>query len=1113
MAAKPITCQLVDSDGNPYSGAKLNVYDAGTTTPRAIYTESSLSTASANPAIADSNGVTVVWVDDAAGDIKIIATNSAESATPHSADNIPIDALTFYPVFTFQGDQTLNTTSSPTFASITLGAVPFSGVVTDPGVDRLMFWDDSDTQVEWLSLGTGLAITGNTLSLDGDLEDISGLTPSDGAVIIGNGSEFVTESGATARTSLGVAIGSDVLAYDANLQAFVGAFTAPTVDGTAGQFLTTDGAGVLTFATPAGGGDTLAAANETITGDWGFYKTIHSGDEIAIASGAITASRTLIRLQPEAGTSDDLATINGGTDGMEVLLCAQDAADSITIKSGSGNIDLGGGDIELDATREYLRLVYDGGSSKWVLSQYNPQKEQRYFYARDYVADPQERAYIAARDAASQDEAVVGAAIQSCENAALDYLRAGGNRAAVVVYDGVFATDRPMHDDTHIENLWTFSATGYSSLNEIHYLFTPGSRIQAQNWANATAVISAGWYSDESVTDAVPAAMFRWEQGAKWQFLRSRTNMELWGEADVDTDPVGERLRNINSLRDINLRVERFAQGASWVEDINNSSSYDPEYSRSGCQITNAGGDGFIDSDAYYEITASGGGTTTVTLRDSDGSAYSGAWEFTASHVGRYLVLEGAGTSNDAFVANIQSRSSATVVVLDAEAPTTPGTVERLSFGPLTISTTSNSASATVPTDLNFSLVGRYVGIEGAGSKIYTECDVLVTRVTAHNTTTGAITLATQAANTVSDGVCITMPQIYQGKSDDQSSGGSAVTGNNNDCQIFGQRSEQGSIGYSALSALYQFTYGNQWLGSKWHGINHEVPNFAGNFGAIWWDNAKWAMLTDSEITWGDTSPDLAKLIHTGARCAITYKDAQLVNSLACSATAVIYDNPQTQGFENFKIQVSGHVNRAAFPEDDQALVRHGTRGDDEHIYSNLGVTYRNQNTMGPVPARAGIFESLGDDPGFRWRKLDNTVNDVFDTGTYTPTLEFGGTEISTSAGTYSDQTGFYYRIGRMVYVRINITLTAKGSATGSATITLPSGLPPKEFGDGLSVTWFTNMATLYSIPFARTAGGAFDEIQLRQMNSGSTSYTDITHGNMTDTTRIALSGWYEVVI
>ena len=47
------------------------------------------------------------------------------------------------------------------------------------------------------------------------------------------------------------AIGSTVLAYDANLQAFVTAFTLPTADGTSGQVLTTNGAGVISFATPA----------------------------------------------------------------------------------------------------------------------------------------------------------------------------------------------------------------------------------------------------------------------------------------------------------------------------------------------------------------------------------------------------------------------------------------------------------------------------------------------------------------------------------------------------------------------------------------------------------------------------------------------------------------------------------------------------------------------------------------------------------------------------------------------------------------------------------------------------------------------------------------------
>ena len=272
MAAMLISAQAVDYDGAVLSGAKLNVYDAGTTTPRAIYASKELASgaSSANPAVATATGGIAVWVDDSAGDIKITLTNSAGTTTYYSQDNIdPTNGNVV--VFPLGGqDQTLSTTDSVTFASLTLGAVSFAGVVADPGSDRLMFWDDSDTQVEWLSLGTGLSITANTLSLDGDLEDISGLTPADGAVIIGDGTDFTTESGATLRTSLGLAIGSDVLAYDANLQAFASAFTAPTVDGAAGQYLKTDGAGTLSFATPAGGGDTLAAANESITGYWDF---------------------------------------------------------------------------------------------------------------------------------------------------------------------------------------------------------------------------------------------------------------------------------------------------------------------------------------------------------------------------------------------------------------------------------------------------------------------------------------------------------------------------------------------------------------------------------------------------------------------------------------------------------------------------------------------------------------------------------------------------------------------------------------------------------------------------------------------------------------------------
>lgn len=38
--------------------------------------------------------------------------------------------------------------------------------LADPGADRLTFWDDSESKIDWLSLGTGLSIAGTTISLN-----------------------------------------------------------------------------------------------------------------------------------------------------------------------------------------------------------------------------------------------------------------------------------------------------------------------------------------------------------------------------------------------------------------------------------------------------------------------------------------------------------------------------------------------------------------------------------------------------------------------------------------------------------------------------------------------------------------------------------------------------------------------------------------------------------------------------------------------------------------------------------------------------------------------------------------------------------------------------------
>ena len=53
-------------------------------------------------------------------------------------------------------------------------------------------------------------VNGKYQTADPDLTDIAGLTPANGNIIVGDGTNFIAESGATAITSLGLGTGSDV---------------------------------------------------------------------------------------------------------------------------------------------------------------------------------------------------------------------------------------------------------------------------------------------------------------------------------------------------------------------------------------------------------------------------------------------------------------------------------------------------------------------------------------------------------------------------------------------------------------------------------------------------------------------------------------------------------------------------------------------------------------------------------------------------------------------------------------------------------------------------------------------------------------------------------------
>jgi hypothetical protein len=94
------------------------------------------------------------------------------------------------------------------------------------------------------------------------IKDLQAGTSGDTIPLTAGGTGSTTAS--AARTALGLAIGTNVQAYDQNLTTFVNVFTLPTADGTANQVLKTDGSGVIGFAAAATG-DVTTTGTQTLT--------------------------------------------------------------------------------------------------------------------------------------------------------------------------------------------------------------------------------------------------------------------------------------------------------------------------------------------------------------------------------------------------------------------------------------------------------------------------------------------------------------------------------------------------------------------------------------------------------------------------------------------------------------------------------------------------------------------------------------------------------------------------------------------------------------------------------------------------------------------------------
>jgi hypothetical protein len=91
MSGTPFTMGLfraLDSNGAPLSGGLLYTYQAGTSTPLATYTNSTLATPNSNPVVLDSTGSANVWLSSALGSYKLVLEN-ASAVIQWTVDNFP----------------------------------------------------------------------------------------------------------------------------------------------------------------------------------------------------------------------------------------------------------------------------------------------------------------------------------------------------------------------------------------------------------------------------------------------------------------------------------------------------------------------------------------------------------------------------------------------------------------------------------------------------------------------------------------------------------------------------------------------------------------------------------------------------------------------------------------------------------------------------------------------------------------------------------------------------------------------------------------------------------------------------------------------------------------
>jgi len=231
--------------------------------------------------------------------------------------------------------------------------------------------------------------------------------------------------------------------------------------------------------------------------------------------------------------------------------------------------------------------------------------------------------------------------------------------------------------------------------------------------------------------------------------------------------------------------------------------------------------------------------------------------------------------------------------------------------------------------------------------------------------------------------------------------------------------SQNAAAGSANNAAASYDSFDDRYLGSKAAAPTLDNDGNALLVGALYWDSTN-----NTLNTWTGTAWTGIVLNAAGIDIANVFTQGQTITganpTLELRETGIAANNGRWQlSADAESLSINTWNDAGTVSETVMAVQRTGTTPDSFRVYGVL------EPALGQIKF-----------PAVQNPSTDVNTLDDYEEGVFTPTLRFGGNSVGM---TYSLQTGFYTKVGRLVTFSIELGLSAKGSSTGTATL---GGLP-----------------------------------------------------------------------